>query len=285
MIDRGHLIFTFQLHGFEVDPVNSVQFSNHSAYKHMKGEKLHDRDLSELYEGLKLNDINKYSHILTGYCANSSFLLKIADIVKDIRRENPKVLFVCDPVLGDNGEYYTPKELMPIYRDLLIPMANVITPNIFELSELAGQAVSNEAECLEAIEKMHKKGVSMVVVTSGLGTGSVRHCYASTVSAPDQSPLQYRFDFPELPGMYVGTGDVFSSLLIVWLDKLGGDLRSAVEKVIASLQELLKLTGLKAFGLDPSRSKDATVKDLELQLVQSRVHLLCPSMTISSTKL
>ncbi|KIH47685.1 hypothetical protein ANCDUO_22251, partial [Ancylostoma duodenale] len=35
-------------------------------YKYVKGQRLTDLDLSELYEGLKLNEINEYTHILTG---------------------------------------------------------------------------------------------------------------------------------------------------------------------------------------------------------------------------
>lgn len=45
-----------------------------------------------------------------------------------------------------------------------------------------------------------------------------------------------------MPGNYVGTGDVFTSLLVVWLDKVGGDLRLAVEKVISSIQGVLRRT-------------------------------------------
>lgn len=42
------------------------------------------------------------------------------------------LLAVCDPVLGDNGQLYVPKELVAIYRDRLVPLADIITPNQFE---------------------------------------------------------------------------------------------------------------------------------------------------------
>ena len=35
--------------------------------------------------------------------------------------------------MGDNGHMYVPKELLEIYRDKLIPLADVITPNQFEV--------------------------------------------------------------------------------------------------------------------------------------------------------
>ena len=35
--------------------------------------------------------------------------------------------------MGDNGNMYEPKELLHIYRDKLIPLADVITPNQFKV--------------------------------------------------------------------------------------------------------------------------------------------------------
>ncbi|KAL1771739.1 pyridoxal kinase [Sigmodon hispidus] len=51
--------------GFEVDAVNSVQFSNHTGYAHWKGQVLNSQELHELYEGLKMNNGNKYDYVLT----------------------------------------------------------------------------------------------------------------------------------------------------------------------------------------------------------------------------
>uniref|UniRef100_A0AC34FS23 Pyridoxal kinase n=1 Tax=Panagrolaimus sp. ES5 TaxID=591445 RepID=A0AC34FS23_9BILA len=85
--------------------------------------------------------------------------------------------------MGDGGEYYAPKELMPIYRDTILPLADIITPNIFELSELSGIEITNEEECLNAISKIHSKcpNISIIVVTSGLISkdNSQMYCFAS----------------------------------------------------------------------------------------------------------
>lgn len=40
---------------------------------------------------------------------------------------------VCDPVLGDNGSFYVPESLIPIYQKELLPLATIATPNHFEL--------------------------------------------------------------------------------------------------------------------------------------------------------
>ncbi|KAM3721782.1 putative pyridoxal kinase [Dirofilaria immitis] len=272
-------VFPMQLHGYEVDPINSVQFSNHSAYKLMKGQVMDGAQLSDIYEGLRLNEINNYSHILTGYCRDASFLHEVINIVKDLKQKNPDVLFYCDPVLGDNGHYYVPKELMPIYRDILIPLADLITPNIFELSELSGLSVNNEHECLQAIDLMHKSGVKTVVVSSGLETATTKFCYGSVYRGPNERALQYRFDIPTLPGAFVGTGDVFISLLLVWMDKLNGDIVMAIQNVIGTLQRILQRTTNKAYYQRNPKEYNPTSEELELQLLQSRLDILAPQIS------
>ncbi|KAK2570794.1 Pyridoxal kinase [Acropora cervicornis] len=96
--------FPLQVLGFEVDTINSVQLSNHTGYEHIKGQVLDAKELKVLFEGLKLNNIHFYSHLLT----------------------------VCDPVMGDAGQFYVPEELMPVYRDQILPQVDIITPNQFE---------------------------------------------------------------------------------------------------------------------------------------------------------
>ena len=53
---------------FQVDTINSVQFSNHTGYSAgVRGQILDDSQLQELIDGLDANNINKYSHIINGY--------------------------------------------------------------------------------------------------------------------------------------------------------------------------------------------------------------------------
>ncbi len=60
------------------------------------------------------------------------------------RQINPEIVFLCDPVLGDNGQLYVPKELIPIFRDELIPLADIITPNQFEIETLTGKCTRSD---------------------------------------------------------------------------------------------------------------------------------------------
>lgn len=77
-----------------MDAINSVQFSNHSHYPHLKGQVLESEDLRTLYEGLKLNDLNKrYTHLLTGYARSQSFLETVHEVVQHVKSLNPNALY------------------------------------------------------------------------------------------------------------------------------------------------------------------------------------------------
>lgn len=146
-------MFPLQVLGFEVDAVNSVQFSNHTGYAHWKGQVLKSQELHELYEGLKVNDVNKYDYVLTGYTRDKSFLAMVVDIVRELKQQNSRLVYVCDPVMGDkwNGEgsMYVPQDLPPVYRDKVVPVADIITPNQFEAELLSGRKIHSQEEAFE----------------------------------------------------------------------------------------------------------------------------------------
>ncbi len=104
--------------------------------------------------------------------------------------------------MGDNGQMYVPKELLEIYRDKLLPLADVITPNQFEAEYvfffklgkyyfwllflfnfyrlLTGKSITNETDAIESMKQLHEMGAKTVVITSSLlGANGGLTCYAS----------------------------------------------------------------------------------------------------------
>eukprot|EP01147_Barroeca_monosierra_P009003 gene9003-1333_t len=139
--------FPLQTLGIEVDAINSVQFSNHTGYANVKGTKQAADELWELINGLESNDLLHYTHILTGYVGTSEFLNAVLGIIRKLKEVNPSIIYVCDPVLGDHGKLYVPKDdlcifndsatdMVPIFRKDLLPLADIITPNQYELELL-----------------------------------------------------------------------------------------------------------------------------------------------------
>ncbi|KAK6310053.1 hypothetical protein J4Q44_G00199340 [Coregonus suidteri] len=141
--------FPLQVLGFEVDSINSVQFSNHTGYSHWKGQVLTADELNVLYEGIKLNNVNRYDYVLTGYTRDTSFLETVVDIVQELKRLNPKLVYVsvCDPVMGDQGTMYVPENILPVYRDKVVAVADILTPNQFEAEAADGEEDQHRKRC------------------------------------------------------------------------------------------------------------------------------------------
>ena len=95
-------VFPLQLLGYEVDNISTVQFSHMGAGR--TGSVLTAEQLTELIDGLDSQGLlGLYTHILTGWAGDAGLLRAIATAVRRIRAANPAVVYLCDPVLGDNG--------------------------------------------------------------------------------------------------------------------------------------------------------------------------------------
>jgi pyridoxine kinase len=119
-----------------------------------------------LYTGLKENHLLDYTHLLTGYVGNETFLNKLADIITELKEKNPNIIYLCDPVMGDNGKLYVPESLVKIYIERILPKANIITPNMFELELIYGNKILNLNDMYDALANCHKKGIQTVIVSS-----------------------------------------------------------------------------------------------------------------------
>ena len=101
-----------------------------------------------------------------GYIGSVGLLKAISRVVRLLRKTNPDLIYVCDPVLGDDGKLYLPAEMVDLYRTDLLQLASVITPNQFEAEQLTGKQVKTEQEALQACQLLLKQGPSTVVSLS-----------------------------------------------------------------------------------------------------------------------
>ena len=70
---------------------------------------------------------------------------------------------VCDPVMGDDNRLYVSEDLVPAYRDQIIALATVLTPNQYEAELLTGTTIDSKASALAACHALHQSGVATVV--------------------------------------------------------------------------------------------------------------------------
>ncbi|KAG0521571.1 hypothetical protein BDA96_08G172900 [Sorghum bicolor] len=272
-------VFPLQLLGFDVDPINSVQFSNHTGYPTFRGQVLDGKQLWDLIEGLEENQLLHYTHLLTGYIGSVSFLETVLQVVDKLRSVNPDLLYVCDPVLGDEGKLYVPQELISVYQQKVVPVASMLTPNQFEVELLTGLRITSEQDGLTACNTLHSAGPRKVVITSALIEGKLL-LIGSHKKTEEQPPEQFKIEIPKIPAYFTGTGDLTTALLLGWSNKYPDNLEKAAELAVSSLQALLKRTveDYKMAGFDPSTSS------LEIRLIQSQDEIRNPSITCKAVK-
>lgn len=272
-------VFPLQLLGYDVDPINSVQFSNHTGYPTFKGQVLNGEQLWDLIEGLEANDLLYYTHLLTGYIGSVSFLNTILKVVDKLRSVNPNLTYVCDPVMGDEGKLYVPEDLVSVYREKVVPVASMLTPNQFEAELLTEFRIGSEKDGREACNILHAAGPSKVVITSINIKGNLL-LIGSHQKDKEHAPEQFKIAIPRIPAYFTGTGDLMTALLLGWSNKYADDLDKAAELAVSSLQALLQRTvnDYTRAGFDSQSSS------LEIRLIQSQDDIRNPQLTFKAHK-
>lgn len=272
-------VFPLQLLGYDVDPIHSVQFSNHTGYPTFKGQVLNGQQLWDIIEGLEANDLLYYTHLLTGYIGSVSFLNTVLEVIKKLRSINPNLTYVCDPVMGDEGKLYVPPEMVSVYREKVVSVASMLTPNQFEAEQLTGSRIASEQDGREACNILHAVGPSKVVITSININGSLL-LIGSHKKEKGQSPEQFKIAIPKIPAYFTGTGDLTTALLLGWSNKYPDNLDKAAELAVSSLQALLHRTvkDYESAGFNPQSSS------LEIRLIQSQDDIRNPQVKFKAER-
>ncbi|XP_055352634.1 pyridoxal kinase-like isoform X1 [Paramacrobiotus metropolitanus] len=276
-------VFPLQVLGFDVDFINTVQFSNHTGYPVVKGSVLDELSLQELYDGLKENDLDRqYSHLLTGFVRSKGLLCKLGDIARDLKRTNPSLVYVCDPVLGDHGKMYVNADVLEVYRDTILSLADIMTPNQFEAELLSDIRITDAQSAVKAMDCLHDKGPRTIIISSSeLGNEEVLVAFASSMT--DGKTVRYRIDIPRFPASFNGTGDLFAAVFLAWHTKSDGNLQHSLEATVSTLQAVIRRTLANLSKIN--HQGILSPKDLELRLVQSRSDIEHPVICVNAVEL
>ncbi|SMN18193.1 similar to Saccharomyces cerevisiae YEL029C BUD16 Putative pyridoxal kinase, a key enzyme involved in pyridoxal 5'-phosphate synthesis, the active form of vitamin B6 [Maudiozyma saulgeensis] len=272
--------FPLQCLGWDVDCCNSVQFSNHTGYgmDRVFGNITNQNDLEALLGGVFANFATDYDAILSGYLPNKESVNCMGQHYSKFKAENKKLLWLMDPVMGDEGQLYVNEDVIPEYQKLTFSpdsLVDIITPNQYELEILYGKKISSREELKQSLQELHKT-VPVIVVTSCsselFDDKGYIYCVASIKG---ENPVVYRIPF--IDTYFTGVGDLFSALLLDRITKLYQDETSTlkfadqIDDIINVLQRVLKMT--KYHSKENIKSKMGSVKgmkDMELRIVESR---------------
>ncbi|CAB0916470.1 pyridoxamine kinase [Corynebacterium diphtheriae] len=173
-VSYGHVgnsaaVFPLQRIGHEVWPVHTVNFSNHTGYGQWGGELIPAAQVRNVIDGMEQRGAfeQRIDAILSGYQGGSDIADVIVDAVARIKEANPQAVYACDPVMGNAKSGCFVSDLIPpLLRDKVVPVADIITPNQFELEYLTGVPAHDTTSTLEAIAAAQEMGPDTVLVTS-----------------------------------------------------------------------------------------------------------------------
>ncbi|MFX3625058.1 MAG: pyridoxine/pyridoxal/pyridoxamine kinase [Ectobacillus sp.] len=99
--------------------------------------------------------------------------VEIIELVAETLEKHNLTNVVVDPVMVCKGadEALHP-ETNECLRDILVPKALVVTPNLFEAYQLSGVKISNLEDMKEAAQKIHALGAKYVLIKGGSKLGT-----------------------------------------------------------------------------------------------------------------
>ncbi len=230
-----------QLLGHEVWPVDTVRFSNHPGHGRHRGRIVPSTEVAELLAGIgELGLYARADAVLSGYLGDPGTGAVIAGAVTLVKRANPAARYLCDPVMGDAGRLFVKPEVPAVLRDRLVPLADIVTPNLFELGLLSGgEAPAGTAAIVAAARAVCARGPGLVVIT-GLDGADVPADAIDTLAITPKAVWRVRA--PRLARRFDGAGDCFAALLLGHLLN-NATLSGAISRAVSSLQPILVATG------------------------------------------
>lgn len=238
-VGNSAAVLPLQRMGFDVWPINTVQLGHHPGYGSFPGYQVETDRLSMILGGvLDQAPLQQCAGLLTGYLGQAA----VADIVVraagTVRTMQPDLVHLLDPVIGDDGPGVFVQHDIPLaIRDRLLPLADIITPNRFELAYLADREVATLDDAKAASTLLLQRGPNLVVAT-GLALAGDPDEVSLLALADDQSWLVRT---PRLAKAFSGTGDAFSALFLGHY-LLAPDLRTALERAASAMFSLVELT-------------------------------------------
>jgi pyridoxine kinase len=238
-VGNSAAVFPLQRLGHEVWPVSTVVFSNHTGYGAWRGPLLPPADVADVITGIEERGVlDQVDGVLSGYQGSADIADVILDAVARVRTANPRATYTCDPVMGnaDSGCFVHP-DIPPLIRERVVPAADIITPNQFELGFLTGTEPQTLEEILTSAELARKMGPRTVLVTSVHRSDRPADTTEMLVVNDDGAWI---VQTPRLPLKANGSGDVTSALFTAHL--LATDAPTALGRTAASVFALLEET-------------------------------------------
>ena len=249
-VGNASAVFPLQRLGAEVWAINTVQFSNHTGYGHWTGQVFTGEAVRELVDGVEARGaLRRCDAVLSGYLGDRAIGEAILDAVARVRGANPRALYCCDPVIGDDRDgIYVRPGIADFLRENALPAADIATPNQFELEMLTGLAFASldgaKAAAAALMGQLRADGPRVVLVTS-LQIGTTPDDSIDMLAAAPGGFHLLRT--PKLPVDLNGAGDAIAALFLYHLLRTGSA-AAALEAAGSSIHGVLRRTAEAGAG-------------------------------------
>ena len=253
-------VFPLQRLGREVWPVMTVHFSNHTGYGAWRGPVLAAAEVAEVVTGIEERGaFAACEAVLSGYQGAEDVGAVVLDTVARVRAASPGAIYCCDPVMGDVGRGMFVRPGIPeLMRDRVVPAADIVTPNHFELDFLTGTTSTTTPALLDAADRLRAVGPSVVLVTSAILDDTPEDSLDLVAVSAEGA---WRTRTPRLPISPNGGGDLTTAVFLAnVLD--GHPLPVALARTTSSVFAVMAAT--------------AAAGDRELRIVQTQDLLADP---------
>jgi pyridoxine kinase len=209
--------------------------------------------------------LGEVAGVLSGYLGDAEQAHAVASLVRAVRAKNPRATYICDPVMGDAGGLYVTEPLARALRDVLVPIADIATPNRYELEWMAGAKLDDMRSVIAAA---NEAGPATMLVTSApaMIAGGIGNLLLTQSAA-----LLAEHRIIERPPN--GLGDLTAAVFLARLLD-GQPAAKALQSTTAAVYEILARTA-KRGGDELQLETDAQSLSHPMAMVQLR-HLTHP---------
>ncbi|KAI5968611.1 BUD17 [Candida margitis] len=255
------ITFPLQYMGWDVDAINTTNYSNHPGYGSLQGSASTPEAIKDVLQGLHcVLDLNSYDMILIGYTPNADVLSVVKDEVVQVlqKQEGKTPRWIVDPVLGDNGKLYVSEKVIPVYRDILsTSLVSLITPNQFEFETLCEAKITDWQTCEAAVKSFANRYNVENIVISSVDIDGQLFCVGYTEGRIFSKPIH------KINCNFNGCGDLFTGLIAnAYYDNGYKITPESIATVLQTLHNILQ------FSFDFEREKSgqapAVVKDIKI---------------------
>jgi len=219
--------------GIEPILAPTVQFGRHPGWGAPGGKAVEADTMAAMLQGIEAQGVfGRLDAVITGYFASIDQVAIAADALDTVRATSPAARLVVDPVMGDVGKgLYVREDVANAIASEIVPRADLIAPNAWELARLTGLPVDDVASAVKASRTL----ASAVLVSSVPADDQIGVVYADARGALLATHPRAR----HAPN---GTGDLLTALFTAARIK-GQPPRKALAAAVGGLAEAVAAAG------------------------------------------